>query len=741
MHNPKIMTPTNIILILSLLLAVTFFTLSCSTTDTRPTGLMCELLENPQTTEIFDTTPEFSWIFNAKSPGSQQSAYCIQVATDNKFSNAADIWDSGKTESNQSSNIEYAGALLSPGNTYYWRVKTWDDQDNELKYSKPQSFTLSDLAGDQYQTTRYPLQKTPVAIDRIVHHNDGTIFLDFGRDAFGTLQLAFKNVKQPQTLTIALGEKLKSPERIDPKPGGTIRYREIQLEINPKTSIYTLTIPADKRNTREHAIHMPDYIGEVLPFRYAEIRSSESEIDTSQTRMLSVHYPFNENASYFDSADPVINAVWDLCKYSIKATSFCGVYLDGDRERIPYEADAYINQLGHYCVDREYTMARYSHEYLIENPTWPTEWILHSVLMAWADYMYTGNTESMQHYYDDLKAKSLMVLARKDGLISTTTGLVTDDVLKSIHFEGNMRDIVDWPPGSFTEGGTGERDNFEMTDYNTVVNAFHYQTLVIMSNIAAALNKTDEAKQFADQAAKVKTAFNKVFINKKLGIYKDGESTNHSALHANMVPLAFNMVPEEYLPTVVEFIKSRGMACSVYGSQYLLEALYNAGEDDYALWLMTNDSDRSWPHMINNVGTTITLEAWDWKYKNNLDWNHAWGAAPANIIPRYLVGVQPLEPGFSKILIKPQVGDLESGTATVPTIKGPVKIKFEQVIDESFTLDADIPDNTTAQVWLPSFNNQTAEFELDGNISTGELSGNFIMTEITGNKTLKITKK
>lgn len=104
-----------------------------------------------------------------------------------------------------------------------------------------------------------------------------------------------------------------------------------------------------------------------------------------------MHYPFDDDVSRFTSSDPVLNDVWDLCKHSIKATSFCGVYIDGDRERIPYEADAYIDQLCHYCVDREYAMVRYTHEYLLMHPTWPTEWILHSVLMAWADYLYTGN--------------------------------------------------------------------------------------------------------------------------------------------------------------------------------------------------------------------------------------------------------------------------------------------------------------------------------------------------------------
>ena len=87
------------------------------------------------------------------------------------------------------------------------------------------------------------------------------------------------------------------------------------------------------------------------------------------------------------------------CPFSPELTSsrsFAGIYVDGDRERIPYEADALINQLCHYGVDREYSMARRSHEYLLNRPTWPTEWILQSVLIAWYDYMYTGDSRSLK---------------------------------------------------------------------------------------------------------------------------------------------------------------------------------------------------------------------------------------------------------------------------------------------------------------------------------------------------------
>ena len=109
---------------------------------------------------------------------------------------------------------------------------------------------------------------------------------------------------------------------------------------------------------------------------------------------------------------------------------------------------------------------------------------------------------------------------------------------------------------------------------------------------------------------------------------------------------------------VVDFIQTRGMACSVYGSQFLMDALYEANDAEYALHMLTKTDDRSWYNMIR-VGSTISLEAWDNKYKPNQDWNHAWGAAPANIIPRRLMGVEPLTPGFGTARIKPQLASLE----------------------------------------------------------------------------------
>ena len=185
-------------------------------------------------------------------------------------------------------------------------------------------------------------------------------------------------------------------------------------------------------------------------------------------------------------------------------------------------------------------------------------------------------------------------------------------------------------------------------------------------------------------------------FDKDRGIYVDGIGTDHASLHANMMPLAFGMVPEAHLNSVVEFIKSRGMACSVYGSQFLMDGLYNVGEADYALKLLSSIEERSWYNMIR-VGSTITLEAWDLKFKNNLDWNHAWGAVPANAIPRGLWGIKPKTAGFSIASIKPQMSELKSSEIAVPTVRGTIKGKYTYVGKRLQTYEIEIPGNMLAE--------------------------------------------
>ncbi len=532
---------------------------------------------------------------------------------------------------------------------------------------------------NQIGVEQYPnsFQESNVSPVQIVQKDSCNYFIDFGKDAFGSLSFQF-NKQQSDSLVIHLGEKLADNHTIDRNPGGTIRYKKIVLKDVPYGRQFRLEIPPDGRNDKYPAVLLPDTFGRIMPFRYCELENLKVPVSEVSIRQMVYNYRFNDNASAFSSSDTVLNQVWDMCKHTIKATSFCGKYIDGDRERIPYEADAFINQLSHYAVDSVYSLARSTNKYFIDHPTWPTEWILHTVLLFYYDYMYTGDTSLLSQYYKDLQNKTLMGLEEEDGLISTSSPNLTKELMNRVGFDINytgrkIEDIVDWPPN--------ERDGYNMVDVNTVVNSFYYLNMKLMAEIAEALGKKEDVIFYSRKALDVKNSINNNLLSRETGIYVDGKGTEHSSLHANIFPLAFGIVPEENKNKVIEFIKSRGMACSVYGAQYLLEAMYHAGEGDYALSLINStEGDRNWWNMLKK-GSTMTLEAWDAKYKSNLDWNHAWGTAPANIITRYLWGIQPMKPGFESVRIKPQMSDIKYSSIKAPTIKGVIVAEYKSVND------------------------------------------------------------
>lgn len=669
-----------------------------------PTDLTVELIRSPETeVEIYDLQPEFGWTvpLGAKF----QSGYQILLASDeaNIKNNNGDIWDSKRVGSSASTDVEYTGTPLEAGKTYYWKVRIWDQDNRLVDYSETQQFTTG--KSDSYIVStenKYVITKVkPVALEK----RGDFYFIDFGKAAFATMDFNY-TAKTPHTLTVRVGEMLNDAGNINrtPPEKSHIRYQEIKVDVKPGQTKYQIEVQENERNTRANkAVPLPDGFPPLVPFRYAEVEGAQQTMTAQDFEQLAYHTYWDEKASSFESDDDILNQIWDLCKYSIKATTFNGLYVDGDRERIPYEADAYLNQLSHYTTDREFAIGRRTIEYFMKNPTWPTEWQQHVALLIHADYMYTGNTELIERYYEPLKHKTLFELSNEDGLITSTK--VDQEFMRKLGFADGYKkpltDIVDWPSAGWggDPNNKGERDGFVFKPYSTVINAFFYENMKIMAEFAQILGKTQEVLDFELRAAKAKKAVNEQMFDAERGIYVDGIGTNHASLHANMMPLAFGLVPKEHFESVVEFVKSRGMACSVYGSQFLMDGLYNAGEEDYALDLLVDTSDRSWYNMIR-IGSTITLEAWDLKYKNNLDLNHAWGAVPANVIPRGLWGIKPKTPGFGIATIKPQMSKLKSSSIEVPTVRGTIKGTYTHNGPRLQTYEIEIPGNMVAEFSL-----------------------------------------
>lgn len=560
----------------------------------------------------------------------------------------------------------------------------------------------------------------PLEIEKIqpvkVLKRRNLLFADFGKDAYGNLEITFAGTPPLNTLIVRLGEKLDDKGAIDRTPPGSVSFREITLVTHPNQYIYKVEIPVKPRHLNPEAVRPKVETGEIAPFRYAEVEGMGIDAGKLSLRQLAVHAPFDESLSSFESSDPTLNAVWALCKQTMKATTAFGVFIDGEREHIPYEADAYINQLSFAAYDPNPRLIRATFDRLMDHPTWPTEWGMHMPMIAAADYMMTGEPAIALKHYEELKSRLLSRQTNDDGLLVAGA-------------------IVDWPAVERDNYNNGvpdpERKQQVGPEINTVANAFYCHALDQMALLADALGKQEDCSNFMSREKVAREAFNRTFLDQKTGLYVDGEGSSHSSLHANMFPLAFGLVPKERIAGIAAFVKSRGMGCSVYGAQYLLESLFVSGYDREAIALMSAHTPRSWWHMIDS-GSTMTWEAWDPSVKPNLTWNHAWGSSPANILSRFVLGVRPLSPGYARILVAPQPGSLAWVSGTIPTRLGPVVLKVGN--GEVFRLEIEIPAEAVATALLPV--RGQGQIVMDGRPAAATKSGNICSVDISSGRHL-----
>lgn len=513
-----------------------------------------------------------------------------------------------------------------------------------------------------------PLVKQVVIQPKIIKVLKNKIVIDYGKVWFANIEITpnAANINQKLVIRLKESKNLLPLSRYGSEPIG-VRVYETTVSTDGHTKILNLS-KADGRM-------VPKEIGVVMPFRYLELIGWKGKFNKDAVIMKAVvanAFSKNGYVHFFGGVDAnKLNAIWELSTHTIAATSFAGIFVDGDRERQPYEADAYINQLGWLAVVGETTIPRRTFDYLVYHPNWPTEWQSQMIFMAWSDYMYTGDKKFLRKYYQRLKFLSLVDLISADGLISTQN--ISDKFKKQSRLAYPMKDIVDWPPN--------QRDGHEMVTENSVTNAFAYEALKRMAEIAKVLNNDSDEKYFNDLANKIRQAFHSLILLPN-GLFSDGVGSHHTSAHSLFFPLVFNLVDEGQKKHFIVELKNKikeyngGFPGSVYSAQYLLEALFKSGEDKLAMDLLLNSSSRGWLHMLKKYNATITNEAWDIKYKPNEDWTHAWGSAPANVIPRFLLGIQPISPGWTTWKLSPSKAFACSAYASIPTPHGPIVINY-----------------------------------------------------------------
>ncbi len=128
-----------------------------------PCHLTCEYRRDPLGIEV--TKPRLSWKITDPdfARGQEQTAYQILVASDHEKLSAGigDLWDSGRVDSDQTVNVEYAGTALTSEQPCYWQVRIWDKEGRVSFYSSPAQWSigllrLADWEGAQWISSPLP---------------------------------------------------------------------------------------------------------------------------------------------------------------------------------------------------------------------------------------------------------------------------------------------------------------------------------------------------------------------------------------------------------------------------------------------------------------------------------------------------------------------------------------------------------------------------------------------------------
>ena len=308
----------------------------------------------------------------------------------------------------------------------------------------------------------------------------------------------------------------------------------------------------------------------------------------------------------------------------------------------------------------------------------------------WQYYLNTGDIETLAFSYDYIK--NYLALWN----INNNTNLI------------NMRPCsgdlcwnwIDWDSGN-------------TIDRIPVFNALYYYALRSTKLMAETLKKPQSDIDWYDnRIQKIKKGFDANF-------WKDGfYSSNTNSFkddRTNALAIITGLADSDKHEEIVKNVLIPNYYCSPHYEWMIEEAMCIAGNSREALFRMK----ARYLEQINNENTTTLNEYFT--IGRGTD-NHAWNA-PNTILTKYIVGIAPLEIGWSKYHVLPNLVDLTRVTQTFSTVKGNIAVAI-QLTENSYQLNLTSPKNSIAVVGIPKTNIITSEIKLNETLIWK--NGNFI---------------
>ncbi|MEF3303825.1 family 78 glycoside hydrolase catalytic domain [Paenibacillus sp. GYB003] len=531
-----------------------------------------------------------------------------------------------------------------------WREPDYDDS----AWSRP-----AELAGDD---RRLFLQPTPpVAVYEVkptrvmrLAAEDGYL-LDFGEERTGQFRMTAQG-RPGQTVEIRCGEELRDDGRVRWDMRCNCNYRE------------TWTLSGAERDELDFF----DY----KAFRYVEVLPSPG-VRAHEDSFAAVvrHYPLDEAALRFESSDPMLNAIWTICKNGVKYGSQENYVDCPSREKGQYLGDNTIIAHAHAYVSgdlRLYRKALLDFALLAER-TCPGLMAVAPghYMQEFADYSLQYPMQLLEYYRqsgDEPFVRDMLPVAER--MLAHFAAFRREDGLIAVADKPNL---VDWP--------VNMRDDYDFRlqlpiqdGVHNVLNAFYYGAMRDVCAIRRLLGLPDDP---ACDLASFKQSFRRAFLDPSTNRFVDAERSDHASLHANALPLLFGLAEPAEREAIVALIRQKGLSCGVYMAYFVLKALAEAGERGLVYGLIRSERLHSWSTMVKE-GATTCFEVWAKRLKWNTSLCHAWASSPIPLFIEEIAGIKPAAPGWSKVAFSPRMPDtLAKVELTFRVKSGTIRFRYE----------------------------------------------------------------
>jgi alpha-L-rhamnosidase len=124
-----------------------------------PVDLRCDYAVAPL--GVDSNPPRLFWKLQSNARGQQQTAYEILVSSSPELlaANQGDLWDSGRVQSDDTIQSDYAGRKLNSFQQVFWKVRVWDVH-GKISQSKPSTWTMGVLNNSDWHAGWISAQNT-----------------------------------------------------------------------------------------------------------------------------------------------------------------------------------------------------------------------------------------------------------------------------------------------------------------------------------------------------------------------------------------------------------------------------------------------------------------------------------------------------------------------------------------------------------------------------------------------------